>query len=181
MDPYTIDDSIGTRINTSQWDVNKKIGRLTSATVAVGINLKSKASPTGDKTSDLGTEEELAAINANPDAYVDFNVPWSLNISYNLSYKKPKFEKTVTNSLSFNGDLRLTEKWKIGFSSGYDFETHDLTYTSLDFYRDLHCWELKLNVIPFGARQSFRLDINVKSQVLQDLKLTRKRDWYDYQ
>ena len=73
----------------------------------------------------------------------------------------------------------LTEKWKIGFRSGYDFVNKDFTYTSIDIYRDLHCWEMNFNWIPFGFLQSYNFSIKVKSAVLQDLKLTRKREWFD--
>jgi len=75
--------------------------------------------------------------------------------------------------------LSLTPKWKIGFQSGYDFINKDLTYTSVNIYRDLHCWEMKFNWVPFGFRKMYTIDINVKSAILQDLKLSRRRDWYD--
>ncbi|HIA37209.1 MAG TPA: hypothetical protein EYN89_10900 [Flavobacteriales bacterium] len=58
-------------------------------------------------------------------------------------------------------------------------ENKDFTYTSIDIYRDLHCWEMNFNYIPFGLRQSYNFEIKVKSSILQDLKLTRKREWYD--
>ena len=187
LDPYALDVTTGTRVNKAQ--VKKtldkfnyfELARLTNASITMGVTLKSKNSSNEPKKSDKATEEEVEAINANPDAYIDFNVPWSVNVNYSLNYKKPLYEATVTNSINFSGDLSLTENWKIGFSSGYDFQNKDLTYTSIDVYRDLHCWELDLNVIPFGERQSFVVNLKVKSAVLQDLKLTRKRNWYDYQ
>jgi hypothetical protein len=54
-----------------------------------------------------------------------------------------------------------------------------LTYTSVNFYKDLHCWELLFNLIPIGYHKSYTLTIRVKATVLQDLKLERKRDWID--
>jgi len=180
FDPYSLD-SLGRRTNTPQWEIDNTPGRLTDVTTSAEISLKSKKSPQGKKESDYATEEELEMINNNPDLYIDFNVPWSLAISYNLKYSKPQFEKSITNSFSCRGDVRLTKAWKIGFTSGYDFQLHKITITTLDIYRDLHCWEMRINVIPFGERKRYEVNINVKSSVLQDLKLTRKRDWYDYQ
>ena len=81
---------------------------------------------------------------------------------------------------TFSGDLSLTKKWKLSLTSGYDFTSKKLTLTSINIYRDLHCWEMHFNWIPFGFRQSFSLDINVKSSTLKDLKLSRRKDWYDY-
>ena len=109
--------------------------------------------------------------------YVDFNVPWNLRFSYNLTYSKPKYESSVVQTLSFSGDISLTPKWKIGFSSGYDFKNKQLTTTSINFYRDLHCWDMRMTVIPLGFYKSFSFQINVKSAILQDLKYT-KRDHY---
>ena len=54
-------------------------------------------------------------------------------------------------------------------------------YTSLNIYRDLHCWEMLVKWIPFGYRQSYNFTIRVKASVLQDLKWEKKKDWYDYQ
>jgi hypothetical protein len=83
--------------------------------------------------------------------------------------------------LNLNGDVSLTEKWKIAFMSGYDFVAKDFSFTSIDIYRDLHCWEMRFNWIPFGFRQSYNFSINVKSGMLQDLKLNRRRQWFDIQ
>ena len=128
-------------------------------------------------------EDELAYVQSHPEYYVDFNVPWDLSVSYNLSYAHLYVVKqlidTVIQSLSFNGSLTVTKKWKVGFRSGFDFVKKDFTYTSFDVYRDLHCWEMRLNWVPFGFRKSYMLTIAVKASVLQDLKLNRKRDWYD--
>ncbi len=182
LNPYAFD-SLGNNINTSMWKQSKKLGTITNSTFALGWMLKSPGS--GTKESNKGTQEELDAINANPNAYVDFNIPWSLNINYNIrlnrSFANGIDTTTITQSLTFNGDFNLTKYWKIGVNSGYDFETKDLTYTQVNIYRDLHCWELRFNWIPFGFRKSYGVTLSVKSPLLQDLKLQRKRAWYDLQ
>jgi len=142
--------------------------------LALGFSLKSKNSNYKEKTSKYATEAEMEYINANPQDFVDFNVPWNLNFSYNVRYSKPQFKSSIIQTLNFSGDFSLTEKWKIGFTSGYDFEMKDLSYTTIDFYRDLHCWEMTFNWVPIGPRQSYLFTIRVKSAVLQDLKLTRR-------
>jgi hypothetical protein len=181
LDPYQIDSS-GARIERFEWN-NGRIGRLTNANLSISTYLRSKETK-GDKpkTSAAATQDEMDYINQNPDAYVDFNIPWSLNVYYNLNYSRPGLSSTeqVTQSATFSGDLSLTKKWKIGVTSGYDFTNRELTLTSLNIYRDLHCWEMRVNWVPFGFRQSYSIDINVKSSVLRDLKLSRRKDWYDY-
>jgi len=101
-------------------------------------------------------------------------VPWTLNVNYNIRYSKPLYESSVIQTLNFSGDFSLTQRWKLGFRSGYDFELKDLSYTSVDIYRDLHCWEMSFHWIPIGPRQSYLFTLKVKSAILQDLKLTRR-------
>ncbi len=175
VDPYAIDTS-GTRINKSHYSETGALGRLTSASVNLGFMLKSKVAKKVEKTSKFATEQELAYVNSHLDDYIDFDVPWTLNFAYNVYYSKPVFEssKSVVQTIGVTGDLSLTQKWKIGFASGYDFQQHDLSYTSLSIYRDLHCWEMDIQWIPLGPRQSYTFTIKVKSAMLQDLKLIRR-------
>ena len=111
--------------------------------------------------------------------YDYFKIPWSISFSYSLTYTKPGHASKLSQSLSFNGDFSLTPKWKIGFSSGYDFDSTQFTYTTFSLSRDLHCWAASLRLVPFGARQSYTFNIAVKSAILQDLKYNKTHSWYD--
>lgn len=168
-----------TRVNRFAWQEGQGLGQISRASIALTTNLN----PEAFKPKVPRSEEERARveyINANRDLYVDFTVPWSLSLNYNLSYNKAGFdESTITQTLNFSGDLSLTEKWKISFRSGYDFERKELSFTSIDINRDLHCWQMSVNWIPFGPRQSYSFQINVKSSILQDLKLQRRNNWRD--
>lgn len=183
LDPYAINDSTGRKINKANREVDGNLFRLTSGSFALNFRLEGKGKDgkkQGEpKKSKYATQDDLDYINANLDQYVDFNIPWSLNVSYNLRYTKPGKTSAVTQTMNFNGDISLTENWKIGATSGWDFERNDFTYTSVNINRDLHCWQLAINWIPYGPRQSYNLTLNVKSSVLQDLKLNRRRDFYD--
>jgi len=127
-----------------------------------------------------GRHNGLAPLNG-----VDYTVPWNLIFSYSFSYNSnyvfadDDMDRNYIQSLTVRGDVSLTPKWRIGFRTGYDFENNDLTYTSIDIYRDLHCWEMTFNWIPMGFRQSYNFTIRVKASVLQDLKLTRTRHHLD--
>lgn len=193
LNPYKIDlfhkDLSGNfspqRVDTLVWQTSNwwksehPFGYLTNGQIAVSLNMNGDKKKNQQKTSAFGTEAELAQINSCLDCYVDFNVPWSLNVNYNIIYQKPFYKVSIANTMTFSGDVRLTPNWKIGYNSGYDFTKKEFTYTSMDIYRDLHCWEMRLSLIPFGTRKSYVFNINVKSAVLQDLKLTRRRNWFD--
>lgn len=179
LSPYA-QDTNGRTIN--KWLVNEtgQLTRLTTASVALTLNLNGQSRQT-DYNSNKGTDAELAQINAAKAAYIDFNIPWRLDISYNLTINNlASAANRIVQTLQFQGDLSITPKWKIGFSSGYDFVNNDLSYTSLSIYRDLHCWEFSMTWVPFGAQQMWSFDLKVKSSILQDLKLSRRKDYYDF-
>jgi len=178
LDPYQMD-TAGVRIERFEW-VNNKLGRLTSSTLSLSTSLHSKEIKTDTKSPKPLPSDELDYINSHRDYYVDFNIPWTLSVFYNLNYSKPGNTKIISQSATFSGDLSVTKKWKISLTSGYDFTSKKLTLTSINIYRDLHCWEMRFNWVPFGFRQSYSLDISVKSAMLKDLKLSRRKDWYDY-
>ncbi len=178
IDPYKITET-GFRYDKFMWE-DGKIGRLTSASASAGTSWsggKKKGTKTATKKVD---EDQVKYVQQHPDYYVDFNVPWTMRIDYNLVYSKPIRTETITQSISLSGDLNLTEKWKVGVNSGYDFVGKEWTHTRVSIYRDLHCWEMQFNWVPFGFLKSYTIDIRVKASVLQDLKLSRKREWYDY-
>jgi hypothetical protein len=166
------------RNKTYAWQNGNGIGNITSASVAITASF---APPQANRKlrSDKASPEELDFISRNRNLYIDFTVPWTLSVSYNLSYNKTGFQDSrVTQTFNFNGDVKMTEKWKIGFNSGYDFESKGLSFTQFTIYRDLHCWVMNVSWIPFGPRAGYTLDINVRASVLSDLKLSRRNLWY---
>jgi lipopolysaccharide assembly outer membrane protein LptD (OstA) len=141
-------------------------------------SLKEQSTQTGRTTEQA---EALAAISRDPNAFVDFNIPWNINVSYSFNYSNTlstAATRSVSNTLNFNGDFNLTPKWKIQFTSGYDFKSKAISGTTFQIYRDLHCWDLSAQWIPFGAYQSYSIDIKVKASILQDLKLSKRKGYY---
>lgn len=186
--PYVLNEK-GALTNELLWH---KEGRLfqkqnSQWTLNLNWNLNSKANnnqTTGDYHSP--TEMQYSPF-SNPNEilseHVDFSIPWNLTLGVNYSRLSSYivsiagYQTNQSATLTARGDLNLTEKWKIGFSSGYDFINKDFTYTSIDFYRDLHCWEMRMNWIPFGPRQGWNFSISVKAPMLQDLKYEKRNDF----
>ena len=205
-DPYAAD-SLGRRINKFEIVENKRLFHKNSSTwqfsMSYTFNQNDLDKLRGKKNTNQPnfqddiqnraqqsmnvTEDELSDIMGNPNAYVDWTTPWSLTLSYNLSYTTnvtyAAMMGTTTNrvvqTLNLNGDISITPKWKFTFSTGWDFTNHGLSYTNLSVYRDLHCWEMRFNWIPIGSYKSWNFTINVKAQALKDLKLTKKKDYRD--
>lgn len=191
-DPYVLD-STGRRLDIFEWDASRRLFRPEKHNwrLSLAWNLNQDAFKR-ERETDVGTEQELEDINENIEGYVDWTVPWTLSLSYNLNYASDIIytgqyfnydvtkEKELIQTLSFNGTLNVTDNWKFDFRSGYDFEKGEFTYTSLGVYRNLHCWEMSFNWIPFGFRQSWSFSLNIKSSILQDLKLDKKKDFRDF-
>jgi len=193
LDPYSYTDEVNSetkktvekRINSYALTRYGGLGRITNATLAMSTNLnpkgRAKEQSTRDKVgkSDI-PEAEKQYIIANPNAYIDFDIPWSLNVSYNLNYgHSVNVKSTVTQTITFSGDLSISEKWKINFNSGYHFESKEFTQTNVTIARDLHCWTMNLTWVPFGRFQSYNFVIAVKASILQDLKLERRKPFQD--
>ena len=158
------------------------IGQLQNLNIAISTNLNPDAAKKQVKAvPGKVTPDEAAAINTNTNLYVAWDIKWSLNVSYSASYIKTGFSPSeVRQNLNFNGNLSLTPKWKITFSSGYDFATKQIAATQIGIMRDLHCWDMIINWVPLPARYtSYDFTIRARASLLQDLKLTRQRNWYD--
>lgn len=190
LDPYVLDSAGTKNLDRTEWEVNRRLFRLenTSWSLSFNYRLSSKDFEKGkDKETNVGTEGELEEINLNPDQYIDWSVPWDVSFSYTFNYgvqhRYPGYvhqrEEKIVQTLGLNGNVNITPKWKIGFITGWDFEANDLSYTSLSIYRDLHCWEMRFNWVPIGYQKSWNFSINAKASILQDLKLTKKKDFWD--
>ncbi len=113
--------------------------------------------------------------------YVDFNLRWSLFLGYYASYFNPKYFPNAgasqAQNLNARGTVNPTDKWKIQFSTSYDIKNHNFAATRFDIYRDLHCWEMSIGWTPFGFAQGYFVNINVKSAMLRDLKISRNQTY----
>lgn len=199
LDPYALDTAFR-RVNEFTYNTNKKLGRLTEAFLTLSSSLNPQTFKKDGKNPesrrpmrgpldplmsefarDPGTTAYELAMIQQMTPFVDFSVPWSLSFNYNIRYSKPANTQTINNVVTFNGDVTLTKNWKFSMSSGYDFVKKELSYTTINIHRDLHCWEFNLSWAPFGFRQYFFFNMNIKSSIFRDVKINRRRDWYDNQ
>lgn len=172
------------RVDQLAWK-HGQVGRITNATLAMSTSLNPKArSKNTSSREKIGKsnlpEQEKEFLLQNPDVYIDFDIPWDISISYNLNYSRGlNAAATVTQTINASGKVNLSEKWAVNYSTGYHFESGEFTQTNLSITRDLHCWTMTVNWTPFGRFQQFFFTINVKSSLLQDLKLERRKPFFD--
>lgn len=169
IDPY--------KLNSNNIKIDEFGPRLTNASIDLDFSLSAN-----DFKKKSGGEKEAGKKEAKPwrdSRYVDFDIPWSFSIDYGWTYSKPQQKSTVNQNLGVTGNFSLTPQWKVQFSTGYDFADKEVTATQFTITRDLHCWQMSFNAIPFGTYTSYNFRINVKSSILQDLKYEKKQAWQD--
>ena len=105
-----------------------------------------------------------------PTGYVDFSIPWSVNLDLNYSFRKPRKEiEGRRATLGANFDFSVTPLWKVSGRTGYDLVQKELSTTRLSVFRDLGCWQMSFDWVPFGEFQSYSFSLSVKSGKLSQL------------
>jgi hypothetical protein len=195
LDPYAFEN--GHLVNVYEWDRNKKLARLTSANLSFGYGFKSKDKKDElKKAAALGpdgkpvekSEDQKVIDNARknyPDIpeYADFNMPWDFRFDYTFRYNHPdpSASATINQTVEFSGNLSLTKGWQIGASSGLDIQKMEVSFTQFNIFRDMHCFQMSINVVPFGYRQSYSFTLRATAAMLQDLKLNKQDSFFDKQ
>ena len=197
LNPYQ-HDSLGININKYAWEGGGfNLGRIVGGNISITTSFKSKPKDEKKAEEDKQNQEgyqmpmtideqqaELAYIRNNPAEFVNFNIAWSVNVSFAFSFSNTfvstakRYETQVNSSLILNGDFNLTEKWKVGFNCYYDIKNTQMQNLTTFLSRDMHCWQLTINVTPVGYYRSFNITINPKSNILRDLHINRTRTFY---
>jgi hypothetical protein len=99
-------------------------------------------------------------------------IPWSINLVYSTNFANNGLEpgSIGVHTLGFSGNIELSPKWKLGYSSGYDVKNGAFSFSRFNFNRDLDSWQFNFNWVPFGTNSSYTFFIGVKSSTLADLK-----------
>jgi hypothetical protein len=197
FDPYQVSSNYE-RLDKYVWAKSPiSLGRLTYANIALQSSFKggdkSKSNTTTanlepqniDPTTGLPLAEyqqEAAYVRNNPGEFVDFAIPWSVDFSYSFNYLKTLnrgigFSKSLTQSVTFNTSANFSPKWKVGVTGSYNITTGDLGYASVFLSRDMHCWQMTINIAPVGKFRFFSINISPKSAILRDLKVNRTRSF----
>lgn len=192
IDPYQVNEQ-GRRINKYVWEGgNLKLGRITTGSLALGTRFESKkkketaanTEPDDERRSFITPEEEMRQaeyIRNNPAEFADFNIPWSADINYSFNFSQLQrpdlsgFTLQTFQSINVRGDFNFSPKWKMGGNIFYDVTTSTLGNVNMFITRDMHCWQMSINVTPVGLFPSFNISIFPKSGILRDLKVNRTR------
>ena len=181
---------------TGQKKLLQKNNSTWSTQISYSINNNTFNPDKENKSTKPKGEQIVAPImqspyNYNPSllmgTYADFSMPWNVSFNYTLSYVSTyvaaqyNFKNDVIQTLSVSANAEITPNWRVAVSTGYDFVNKGLSYTSIDLYRDLHCWEMRFNWVPFGYYKSWNFVINIKANSLKDVKYQKQQSYQDNQ
>lgn len=186
-------DSTGRTIDRFLINSQNKLMRMDGTNLALGFRLQSKNKQAPARADQSLTPEEQKVISQNQNQLIDFSIPWNLNLNYNVRLARTRDVSTgqdkinTTQAITFVGDITILKRWAISVNSGYDMKDikwsdfdrkqlglRNFTTTNIGFHWDLHCWEFSVNYVPFGQRKSYMAQLNIKSPLLQDLKVQRR-------
>ena len=154
-------------------------------------NVQSAPNKRGEK-EDAGSKK--GEVKLDEDGYMPFNMPWSFSISYGvtmrentqaqINVKNMRYPYKLTQNMNFSGNVKLSNKWNINFSSGWDFMDKELTTTTMNVTRDLHCFNMSCGIV-LKPYRSYNFSIRANSAMLADaLKYDQRSsaggnvDWY---
>jgi lipopolysaccharide assembly outer membrane protein LptD (OstA) len=182
-DFYGFDTTQNKRVNISAREINGVLARNTSSNFSVNMRWQGNLGAERKKqnsSSPLGLEED--DINYySVSNYMDFSMPWSIGLQYNYQISNTNLQSRIgTHALGVDVQFDPTPNWHLIVTTGYDLVRQEITYTNLNIVRDLHCWELRINWVPFGFQQSYMIGINIKANSFKDAKLERRRNLGDF-
>jgi hypothetical protein len=186
LDPYVNEivtvngNSFFQRVNKFYLTDQSKLGTITNGNLGIGASLNPDMFKSKDEKASERRKKEMA-----DEQFLDQAIPWNLSLNYTINYNyasrlNPNVQKFV-QTLSFNGTLTPTKNWFLNFNSGYDFTQKKISHLGIDLRRELHCWQFTFAWTPLSAfgNQYFIFNIQVKSSVLSDLKIPKRKDWFD--
>ncbi len=189
LDPYMLDENYR-KVHKYAWNERSglgKLGRVTRANLSFGMNFNSK-NKKGNENDGGDNQEETAGPSEEAlppifDEYVDFSIPWDFSFDYSLNYTGATSASNpngrVTQSLGLRGNISITDKWQMSAMTNFDIQEGEFALTSFRLNRDLHCWNMSFNFVPFGYRKSYSFTISASSSMLQDLKIQKQQSHYD--
>ena len=116
-----------------------------------------------------------------------FSMPWSLTLSYGITMSEDRTRKinvrtmrypySFSQTLNASGYLQIADGWNIAFTSGYDFDFHKLSMTTMSVARDLHCFEMSASIV-LRPYSSFNFTFRARASELADVLKWEKRSSY---
>ena len=184
--PYGWNPTTGATVGKYAVQTNQTLGRFLNHSINTTLTItsdRSRKKIQENKEAFTGIwNSELRYYSLHPEEFIDFQIPWKINISHvfsadvNTNRNSNSTQKHFfTNTLTTDSDVSLTKRWKISNRTNFDYQTKKITNANFTITRNLHCWNLSFNFTPIGYYKSFLLRLAANASLLQDAKLELRK------
>ena len=166
-DPYKFDKENNTRIN--ELDSSP---RMVSARLATNFNLNRKSNNEGDEGKEFSDStkkfiNDLSTTNWNS----------RIGVSYTINKFDPS--NTIKNFwINTNTSINITQNWKLNYNARFNARDKSIIRHNVTLYREIDCWEFFVDWTPNGYAKGLYFRLNLKSDILKDLKVERRQGLY---
>ncbi|HRN78933.1 MAG TPA: putative LPS assembly protein LptD, partial [Ferruginibacter sp.] len=176
FDPYQYD-ADGNRIDRLIWRKRPlSLGTMSSANISLQSSFKGGEGVTSNQgngqrlpMTGMGGmpltefEQEALYMSNNPGEFADFSIPWSIDGGYSLTYSRFRnplggFTSQITQDVNLNASMNLTPRWKIGMNGYYNITRKEVGTVSMYLSREMHCWQMSVNISPVGRFRFFTIN-----------------------
>jgi len=171
--PYRYDKILGREVSTYLLETGQ-LARMTQAQINFSGNL------TSEKLSAFRNKRNQNTEGQTQNREETSTLPWMIEFAYGLGFTNRDARKLhPSHSLSSSFGFSPTKNWKFNSMLNFDVTTMRVTYSKISVYRDLKCWEARIDWVPMGVNKSYIISINLKSGMLRDVKADWKSPFID--
>ena len=160
----------------------------------IDTNIETNIDDDMERGKHAAKKKNSGIAETDDDGYMRFSMPWSLTFGYGISMrentggrfskKHMRYAYKFSQTLNVSGNVRLSDGWNINFSSGFDFDAHEMSMTVASLSRDLHCFNMSASIVlhPYTSYNfTFRCNASTLTDALKyDKKsgMTNAIQWY---
>ena len=185
---YSISNKTFNRAKREESGKEEDIKGLTTANVDEEMN---KANAEAKRKADTKKGNEKDDL-----GYAKFTLPWTLSFDYSMRYgntteidtlgpvmpgTRCEYVRELTHNLGIRATISPTSNWNLSAGISYDCKEEKIAYSTISVSRNLHCWNMSANIVPFGPYKSYNFLVQVSSDMLADLKYEQSSDYSYYQ
>jgi len=186
-DYYSYDSSTGARIERSSSSDGHGLMRFVKGFVNMSMRFEGER-PGGEVQGTSTASSAPLVMNANQSTFlesmnmgdfsdIDYTLPWQIQMSLLLSkdrtdsnYPGRTVSAETMSLLNAMVKLGLSSHWQLWLNAGYDLQKNEMAFPMVQIHRDLHCWQLAFQWVPFGEFKSYSLQIGLKAPQLRDIR-----------
>jgi len=168
-DLYQYNDELQTRVNKLN-----SAPRLTGLRLATNFTL-GRNNPKEKEVSEQSYSDKTKAF--LKDLTSD---TWQSKIGISYTVNKINPSNTIENFwVNTNSSVNVTQNWKLNYNARFSISDKNIVRHNITLFREIDCWELFVDWTPSGYAKGLYFRLNLKSDILKDLKVEQKTGLYN--